>query len=342
VNGLGHSPLLRRLCGRLAVAAISLMLPAAAVAHSSPALSTDFSARISGFRPASPGLVAHVLGGDQVLDLRVPRNRVVVVLGLEGEPFLRFSPAGVEANLASPTAVSSRVIASADAIVATGVRWRRVDGGHAFAWHESRLRSLGTVADSSSQPRRVADWSIPLIANGRRVMLAGSEWHAARPPLWPWLIAGALALAMSCVAARRLSRRALGPLAMALAGVAVATLGIGWAGILFVDGTSSIAALLALAAAGATALGLAVLLHAVTGAARLGAAALIGLLTTAFALPELTVFMHGFVLSSLPGTVARVAAEAAIVAGAVLVIVCFPAVLEVVDQLEPSTRSVRS
>jgi hypothetical protein len=92
----------------------------------------DFEARIDGFRPAAPGLVARVLGGDQRLELRVRPGRVVVVLGVEHEPFLRFSSAGVEANLASPTAASTRVITDADALVATAVRWLRVHSGHAF------------------------------------------------------------------------------------------------------------------------------------------------------------------------------------------------------------------
>jgi hypothetical protein len=315
------------------------MLPTAAVAHASPALSTDFEARAEGFRPPSPELVVRVLGGDQRLELRVPAGRVVVVLGVEHEPFLRFSSAGVAVNLASPTAASARVIASADAVVATAVRWRRVHAGHVFVWHESRLRPVSSVSDSSS--RRVAGWSIPLIVDGRRTSLEGSQWHAARPSLWPWLAAGALGLAMSGVAARRLSRQALRRIAVPLTAVAVGTLLAGWAGILFVDGATSIGVLLAVAAV-AAALGLAVLLSAATGQARLGAGSLIGVLTMTFALPELSVFMHGYVLSALPDTLARLAAEAALVSGASVAILCVPSVLEFFDELDPLRQQARS
>jgi hypothetical protein len=321
--------------------AAALMLPTAASAHTSPALSTDFEARIAGFQPAVPGLVARVLGGDQRLELRVPPGPVVVVLGVEHEPFLRFSSTGVEANLASPTAASARVIGPG-AVVSTTARWRRVRRGHAFAWHESRLRPVSTVKDSSAQPRQVARWSIPLMVNGHRVTLEGSEWHAVRPVLWPWLTAGALVLAMSGAAARRLSRRTAQALAVVLTGVAVATLFLGWAGILFVDGATAIGVLLALVTAGATALGLGVVLTSVRGTARLGAAALVGVLAATFALPELSVFMHGYVVSSLPGTVARLAAEAALVAGASMVIVALPSVLELLEQLDPPRPKARS
>jgi hypothetical protein len=320
----------------------ALTLPTAAVAHTSPALSTDFEARIEGFRPPSPELVARVLGGDQRLELRVPTGSVVVVLGIEHEPFLRFSPAGVEVNLASPTAASARVITSADAVVATAVRWRRVHAGQVFVWHESRLRPMASVSDSSAQRRRVAGWSIPLIVDGRRASVEGGQWHAARPSSWPWLAAGALGLAMAGVAARRLSRQALRRIAVPLSMVAVGTLFAGWTGILFVDGATSIGVLLALAAFVATALGLAVLLSAATGTARLGAAALIGVLSVTFALPELSVFMHGYVLSALPATLARLAAEAALVSGAAVAILCVPSVLEFLDELDPLGRPARS
>ena len=318
------------------------MLPTTAVAHTSPALSTDFEARVQGFRPPAPGLAARVLGSDQRLELRVPPGRVVVVLGVEHEPFLRFSSTGVEANLASPTAVSARVIASADAVAAPAARWRRVAGGHVFAWHESRLRPVASVSDSSSRPRRVAVWSIPLIMDGHDARVEGSEWHANRPPLWPWLAAGALALALSAVAARRLSRQTLRRIAVPLTALAVGTLIAGWAGILFVDGAASIGVLLALAAAVASALGLAALLSAATGTARVGAAALIGVLSMTLALPELSVFMHGYVLSALSGTLARLAAEAALVSGASVAILCVPSVLEFFDALDPLRQPARS
>ena len=91
-----------------------------AAAHlKSGTLSTDFEARAGTFRPAAPGVTARLLDGDQRLELRVEPGSVVLVLGFLGEPFLRFSASGVEANVASPTASSARVI-SASAVPAVG------------------------------------------------------------------------------------------------------------------------------------------------------------------------------------------------------------------------------
>ena len=136
-----------RACVLVAVAVI-LLAPATAGAHiRSGTLSTDFEARVSHFRPTAHGLAARVLDGDQRLELRVAPPRVVIVLGIEGEPFLRFSSTGVEANLASPTAATERVISPGEAVfsraceMATGESCTRVrmaqpaaTGAHRAQW----------------------------------------------------------------------------------------------------------------------------------------------------------------------------------------------------------------
>ena len=163
----------------LLLAGLSLAAPTSAPAHlKTGALATDFEARVTGFRPADPGLAARVVSGDQRLELHVEGSRVVIVLGLVGEPFLRFSPGGVEANLASPTASSAGVVRAGDA-VSRGVRWRRVTRAHVLAWHEGRLRPLPGVRDPSTRSRAVATWSIPLRVDGRPTALTGTEWYAA-------------------------------------------------------------------------------------------------------------------------------------------------------------------
>ena len=57
--------------------------------------------------------------------------------------------------------------------------------------------------------------------------------------------------------------------------------------------------------------------------------ALIGLVAATFALPQLLVFAHGFVLSALPATDARAAAAFAVVCGIVVAIVGIPATIQV-------------
>jgi hypothetical protein len=120
----------------------------------------------------------HVLEGDQQLEVSVQPPSVVIVLGLIGETFLRFSSTGVEVNVASPTASSAKVVPASDVVPPGRVVWRRVSGGHVFAWHENRLRPLPVVSDPAQAPRQVATWSISMLVDGRHTVLAGTEWYA--------------------------------------------------------------------------------------------------------------------------------------------------------------------
>jgi hypothetical protein len=192
--------------------------PGTAFAHTGGRIATDFEARIAGtgLRPPAPGVRAQALGGDLKLQLTDNGPHVVVVLGLLGEPFLRFSASGVEANAASPTAWSSGVVAQGDAArSAHGPAWRRVSSGHTFAWHENRLRPRPIVPGGGTTPTRVAAWSVPLRVDGRRAVVTGWEWYAAAPSLIPWIAAGAALLAAVGAAVAYGSRRAHRALAAA-------------------------------------------------------------------------------------------------------------------------------
>ncbi len=320
-----------RACVLVAVAVI-LMAPATAGAHiRSGTLSTDFDARVSHFRPSAHGLAARVLDGDQRLELRVAPPRVVIVLGIEGEPFLRFSSTGVEANLASPTAATERVVSPGEAVFSGPARWRRVSRAHAFAWHENRLRPVPTVRSGSTRPSEVGTWSIPLVVDGRRTALVGAEWYAAGPAVWPWLVAGALLAATSGLAAHLLSTRVQRLLASVLLPVAVGAMLLGWFGVLLDQRVTVLGVAFAFVFAAASAVLLLAAVAATRGAAQLAVMALIGAFTATFALPQLPVFGHGFVLSWLPAFVARLSVATAIVGGVATAIVCIPALIELFE-----------
>jgi hypothetical protein len=309
------------------VGIVSFMSPVSADAHlKSGAMSTNFAARVGSLRPAISGIAARVLDGDLRLELRVAPGRVVIVLGLLREPFLRFSPAGVEANLASPTAGSSRVIGAADAVASPGVHWRLIGRGHVFAWHDNRLRPVATVATSSRQPRAVGSWKIPLIVDGRAATLSGTEWYASAPSPWPWLAPGALLVAIAFLAGRRLSQREQRLIASALLPVAVAGLSASWSGGILAGRATLPSELFAVGFAGVSAVFLSLGVAAARGEKQSGVMALIGAFAATFALPLITLFEHGFVLSALPGTVARLTAAAAFVCGLSAAAVCAPAV----------------
>jgi hypothetical protein len=325
------------------VGIVSLAAPAPADAHlKGGEMSTNFVARVGSLRPAISGIAARVLDGDLRLELRVAPARVVIVLGFLREPFLRFSPAGVEANLASPTAGSARVIGTADAVASPGVHWRLIRRGHVFAWHDNRLRPVATVPQGSQQPRAVGSWTIPLIVDGRATTLSGTEWFASGPSPWPWLAPGALFVALAFLAGRRVPPRAQRLIASALLPVAVAGLSAAWSGAILVGRATLPAELFAVGFAAVSAVFLCLGVAAAQGEKQLGVMALIGAFAATFALPLITLFEHGFVLSALPGTVARFSAAAAFVCGLSAAAVCAPAVKALLSSEGPAGRGVAS
>jgi hypothetical protein len=324
----------------LVAAALWLVAPAAAYGHTGGRISTDYEARIVGLTPARPGVSARVLEGDQKLELSVSPSHVVVVLGILGEPFLRFSAAGVEANAGSPTAWNSGIVRPADAKPrARAPAWHRITGGHVFAWHENRLRPRTITAAGGPGPRRIAGWSIPMLVDGRRAALVGSEWYAPAPATGVWIALGVALVAGGAAGARLGGRGMQRVLAAAILPVVVAAWLAGWLGILLFDHPSWVVVVLAGGYAAATVIVVGAAVTATSGNARFVAAGLIGALAAAFTMPEVEAFTSGFVLSALPATIARAAAVVSFAGGIALAAVCIPAMAEILSD-DPLRRQL--
>ena len=295
-----------------ACAVLGAIRPDAADAHVSPGLiSSSFEARVGGISPAAPGVAATVLDGDQRLRLTIASGQGVVVLGIVGEPFLRFGPAGVFVWSRSPTAGNARLISATQAAAAP--RWIRLSSGDSYAWHENRLRPV--LHPDSTGP--VGTWRIPLVVDGRRSVLHGTEWYGAPPSKLPWLIA-ALALLAGIGAAGMLqpSRRTdrVGSGAAVVAAVAWCA---GWIGVLLYQRTTAIWLVVSAAYAVSVALLVAAALAEPDNRRpRLLIAGAIGLLAATFSLPEIGVFQRAFVFSALPEAAARACVAVGIGAGA--------------------------
>jgi hypothetical protein len=303
----------RRASGAVsACASVCAIRPDAAVAHVSPGLiSSSFEARVSGITPRAPGIGATVLDGDQRLRLTVAPGHGVVVLGIIGEPFLRFGPSGVFAWSRSPTAGNAKVI---DASQAAGApHWIRVSTGASFTWHENRLRPVLHPSHSGA----VGTWRIPLVVDGRRSVLRGTEWYGAPPPRLPWAIGGlALLAAVGAAGALRPGRRT--DRVGSVAAIAAATAwSAGWIGVLLYQRTTAIW----LGVSAAYAISVALLVAAAlaepdTRRTRLLIAGAIGVLAATFSLPEIGVFERHFVFSALPADAARACVIIGLGAGA--------------------------
>ena len=183
----------------LCVALVALgTLPGRASAHAgvvAPA-ATTYRAKIS-FVPK--GLEAKVVDGDQRLWLRAPPGLTVIVVGLRGEPYLRFSSRGIEVNTRAPTYFLNRAhpVTPPSLAAHTPADWSRITTEHEASWHEDRLHGLALAAHSSVT-RDLGRWVVPLVIDGKPSRIGGTLWQSPRPSLlWFW----PLALLLACVPA---------------------------------------------------------------------------------------------------------------------------------------------
>lgn len=291
----------------LIVAGGFLAFPGAAAAHSgAPTVALDFRLRVSEATRMLRHVRTTIVDGDRGLRLEVDPGTRLVVLGDLQEPMIRFDSRGVWVNRHSPTAAGARLIRTS---TAGGVGWLLASQGHGLRWHDHRLAPPVDLRSGA-----VARWSIPVDVDGRRSALAGTVVRVARPSAWPWAV-GALALgAATAVAAWRLpllrSRLLVVLGALAAFGALAASTSFATADEISGAGewveVGVVAALLVLAV---------VSLFPRWRSLRIWAAAGVGVVAATFSTGSLGVFVHGYVISTLPAAVARLAVLLAVVAG---------------------------
>lgn len=170
----------------LLVAALALTAPAAA--HERHGIARGYVSTVAAIEPNVLGLSAFVVGGDDRLLLRNLSGRVLVILGYDGEPYLRFSPDGVYENVRSPATYLNRARfpqgpAPAAADAAAPPRWRRVATGTSHSWHDHRIQWMRrtpprAVAAAPDRTHRILDWRVPGTADGRRFAIVGFLGYA--------------------------------------------------------------------------------------------------------------------------------------------------------------------
>jgi hypothetical protein len=278
------------------------VVPGVAQAHHTavPIVALDYGNRIlTGAVPA--GVRASLQDAGRKLELTVGPKHRVTVLGYEGEPFLRFDRSGVEVSRNSTTAEGLRLVGESPG------RWIQLSRGHSFTWADTRVWAPA----SALHGRAKVTWTVPLVDDGQRVDLAGVLTKASTPPLWPWLLLGALPLAAAALAARR--RRWFWASACGLAALA----GLGTLANLggFATGGLSVSAdrwVLFVVEVALVVIAIAVLLRP---RARLVAIAALAAFAVLQSLSELAVFRHGIVVSGLPASAVRAAGALALGAG---------------------------
>lgn len=211
--------------GVLAVVAAAFMSLTAgtAAAHGRGSDATNFRSRVTE-APNVPGVRWRVLGGDELLQAMVTGDHEVVVLGHQGEPYLRLDADGAFENRRSPTVALHREryrteipAGDGDASVydaAAPPRWVRVNDEPVWAWHDHRIHWMSPRGpDVRGETVLYERWEVPVRIDGRDTVVAGDLRWIPPPPWWPWLLGGLVLSLPALLGLRGRPPETQGPLA---------------------------------------------------------------------------------------------------------------------------------
>lgn len=203
---------LARACVLAALLLTATAAPAAAHTGGGPEAS-NFQTRVRSVSPPTPGLGVRVVEAGERLEVANRTGRELIVLGYQGEPYLRVTPdATFENRRSSATylnrSVTADVAIPADADPRAAPVWRRIGSGPVVAFHWHQAHWMG----ASAPPQVLADrgrvhvisprWTLQLRQGTQAVTVAGDLRWVPGPAVWPW-VALAVALAAAVLLASR-------------------------------------------------------------------------------------------------------------------------------------------
>lgn len=150
-----------------------------------------YRSTVESLKPPLRGLQFKVLFGDDQLWLDNRSGKTVVIEGYAGEPYLRFSPAGIFVNVRSPAGYLNQdrygqSKAPKSASPEAKPDWQQLSGGDVWAWHDHRIHYMSpalppAVRDAPDEPHHVFDWRVPAKLDGKRFFIAGSLDYSPPP-----------------------------------------------------------------------------------------------------------------------------------------------------------------
>jgi hypothetical protein len=217
-----------RRCLTLLLVAAALVVPNAASAHGRYGLARGYVSTVAGLVPNVLGVSVAVIGGDDRLRLSNYSGKTIVILGYQGEPYLRFAGRAVYENIRSPAVQLNRFryphgLAPGTTDVRAAPKWRKVARGLSFEWHEHRIhwtsrQAPAAVRDEPDTVHRIFYWRVPGRAAGRPFAITGFLGYVPPPASggrgYGWVVPvagaglGAAALVALGLGARRRLRRA--------------------------------------------------------------------------------------------------------------------------------------
>ena len=179
----------------LAAVALATCVPSAA-AHGGGG--SRYRSAVTQISPATAGLTAKVVQGDDQLQITNASGKTVVVLGYENEPYLRFRPDGrVDVNVLSPANSLNltrygNVTVSPNADPKASPKWRTLRTKSTFTWHDHRIHWMSTidppvVRSARGSRHHIFDWNVALRVDGRVTAVRGTLDYVppvSTSPLW--------------------------------------------------------------------------------------------------------------------------------------------------------------
>ncbi len=163
--------------------------------------------------PAVDGLTVGYQDSDSTVTLDWTGSGEVIVLGYEGEPFLRIDPSGVERNVHSPatylnTDRYARVQLPVQADATAAPEWERLSTTPSTSWHDHRTHWMDPTpsAEVRAHPDQLTvvfpKWEIPVTVDGEPATITGRLLWVPPPSRTPWLLMGlGLAVVLGLVVA---------------------------------------------------------------------------------------------------------------------------------------------
>jgi hypothetical protein len=233
-----HRGLRRAGAGALVAVALVLATAGPAAAHTvSGTAPTNYQSQIVSVAPKVSGVSLRLLDLGRKVELTNTGSDDIVVLGYNGEPYLRVGPTGVFENRRSPavylnqtanqtttkTTAPPKLPPQADA--AAPPEWQKTSDNHYVRWHDRRTRWEGAdppaVRAAPDQQHLVGQWTIPMRSGtaDRPVVATGRINWVPGPSAVPWLLAalGLFALTVSLAWRQRWGPPLAGALAVLIA-----------------------------------------------------------------------------------------------------------------------------
>ena len=157
--------------------------PASAAHPRSKGYARGFQSKILSVRPEVVGLEVVVVDADDRLRVSNKSGTNLVVLGYDGEPYLRIGPDGVYRNERSPAAYLNRdrfarISVPLRADPGATPEWRHVSPRPAWQWHDHRIQWMGAgppaqVRSAPKQTHAIFRWNVPGRLGDRSFAVAG-------------------------------------------------------------------------------------------------------------------------------------------------------------------------